>query len=332
MKILSLKEQKSIEQLFNCSQDGLVKVLSTYLKQIYTEIIATPNYIVAIGEIPIALVAHLDTVFQYGKRSIFYDKLKNVMWSPEGLGADDRAGVYAILQILKRGYRPTVIFTTDEERGAIGASLLTTDIIIPPVDIKYMIELDRQGYHDCVFYDCDNRRFEEYVQSFGFRMALGSFSDISILCPAWEIAGVNLSVGYKDEHSVSETLNIGMLFTTIGKVEKMLQDAENSEYFKYIPSTDNNWLRRYLQTWISTPNSAHSKECGCCHNWVDEITMYPTEVEGENIDICSECLNDASWCSHCGKAFLLPRFEYHYVCESCKAEALKEEKAANGES
>ena len=317
MKILTSKEQKHMEQFFNCSQDTLLKVLTSYLQQNYTEVIATPNYIVALGDIPVALIAHLDTVFAYGIRSIFYDKNKNTMWSPEGLGADDRAGVYAIMQILKRGYRPTVIFTTEEERGALGASALTADINIPPVDIKYVIELDRQGAIDCVFYDCANERFEEYVQSFGFRTALGTFSDISIICPAWEVAGVNLSVGYKNEHSVSETLNISILFNTIDKVEKMLLDAENSEYFKYIPSTEHDWIRKYLGSWLRNGNEK-IKKCGCCGGWDEEYIMYPANVYGEEMEVCSACLNEASWCSECGRAFMLPRFEFHYLCENCK--------------
>ena len=40
---------------------------------------------------------------------------KNVMISPDGLGADDRAGVFMIMNIVKAGFRPHVIFTTDEE-------------------------------------------------------------------------------------------------------------------------------------------------------------------------------------------------------------------------
>lgn len=49
------------------------------------------------------------------------------MWSPQLLGSDDRAGVYAIIQIIEAGYKPHVIFTTDEEIGAVGAQKLIED-------------------------------------------------------------------------------------------------------------------------------------------------------------------------------------------------------------
>ena len=113
----------------------------------------------------------------------------------EGLGADDRAGVFAIIQILRKKYRPYVLFTTDEEMGGYGAHIFVEAHPVAP-NIKYMIELDRAGERDCVFYECENFTFMDYVESFGFKQAIGSFTDISIIMPEWEIAGVNLSGSY----------------------------------------------------------------------------------------------------------------------------------------
>ena len=58
--------------------------------------------IIAHGTIPIALVAHMDTVFQTPPTEIFYDREAQVIWSPYGLGADDRAGIYGIYYLLKQ--------------------------------------------------------------------------------------------------------------------------------------------------------------------------------------------------------------------------------------
>ena len=109
-------------------QHRLKDLLKLYLKQWgYTNIISTREYIVAEGSIPICLVAHLDTVNENPPEEIFYDQEQRVMWSPDLLGADDRAGVYAIIRILSDGYRPHIIFTTDEEKGALGAQKLIED-------------------------------------------------------------------------------------------------------------------------------------------------------------------------------------------------------------
>ena len=78
---------------------GLWKYLiKAYYKKEDTK--ATNNYLLCKGDIPIMLVAHVDTVFQFLPTDIYYDKDKNVMWSPQGLGADDRAGIFAILAII----------------------------------------------------------------------------------------------------------------------------------------------------------------------------------------------------------------------------------------
>jgi acetylornithine deacetylase/succinyl-diaminopimelate desuccinylase-like protein len=237
MKTLNPEELRSIEQFFQLSQESLLRVMSKYLRSKYKTVYSTKEYVVAVGDIPIALVAHLDTVFSKQPANIFYDRIKNVMWSPEGLGADDRAGVYSIVQLIKRGLRPTVIFTTDEEKGALGAEKLVRDFPEAITELKYIIQLDRRGSNDCVFYDCDNALFEEYVETFDFVTAFGTFSDISVICPAWGIAGVNLSIGYVDEHSYSELLYIGNMIATINKVEKMLLDIENVvDEFEYIPA------------------------------------------------------------------------------------------------
>ena len=113
------------EYLVRSTQEELRKYVLDVLKNKYTQVVATKEYVCAVGDIPIALVAHLDTVFEKPVKDLYYDTRKNVLWSPEGLGADDRAGVYAILHILRNTpLRPSVIFTTDEELGGLGAESL----------------------------------------------------------------------------------------------------------------------------------------------------------------------------------------------------------------
>ena len=165
------------------------------------------------------------------------------MWSPEGIGADDRAGVFAIVEILKRGLRPTIILTTDEEIGGVGASKLVEDIPEAPCKLNFLIELDRRGSEDCVFYDCDNPFFEDYIEDFGFITNWGSFSDISYIAPKWGMAAVNLSIGYEHEHSKSEILNVSWMFNTIYKVCNILENVHEEDVFEYIPAK--NTFQRY---------------------------------------------------------------------------------------
>ena len=183
----------------------LTEFLAQTLREHYNNVIVTNDYILAEGSIPIALCAHMDTVAQIPLRNIFYDAEETVMWSPELLGADDRAGIFAILWIVVNGYKPTVIFTNDEEIGGLGAKALVRDYPKSPFGkIKFIIEIDRRGSKDAVYYFCDNRDFESMISSFGFKTAYGTFSDISVIAPQWGCAAVNVSAGYYNEHFVNE--------------------------------------------------------------------------------------------------------------------------------
>ena len=198
---------KVLEYLLKQDQKGAKQLVEFFLEEKYEQVVKHEKYTYAIGTIPIALVAHLDTVYNSPALKIYHDAQHDVIWSPQGLGADDRAGVFAIIQIIKAGYRPHIIFTTDEEIGGKGASILASQKC-PFPQLKYLIELDRQGSHDCVFYDVDNPEFVKYIEAFGFKEAWGTFSDISYLAPAWKTCAVNLSVGYKYEHSYAEHLHL----------------------------------------------------------------------------------------------------------------------------
>ena len=282
----------------NMTQEALRKSLVNVLKKHYTNVITTKEYVMAQGETPIALIAHLDTVFPYGKRKIYYDREAQVIWSPNGLGADDRAGVFAILLIIQHGFRPTVIFTTDEELGCLGADKLVLDYPEPPWPINYIIQLDRQGANDCVFYNCNNPEFEKYIEEFGFVSDFGSFSDISAICPTWGVAGVNLSVGYINEHTLQETLHVKFWKRTIKQVEKMLK-KEKIPTFDYIPRYPNEHkFFNYLT-------------CSGCGEMIDPYLTIPVDDEV----FCPTCSVDKiDWCKKCGAPYVLEKKEKH-VCK-----------------
>ena len=202
----------------------------------YKEVRKTNDFVIAEGDIPICLIAHCDTVFnEQSPKEWIYDYKKQVLWCPTGAGFDDRAGIAAILKIINDGFRPHIIFTTGEEFGGIGAYELIDFFPKSPFqELKFLIELDRAGKNDCVFYHCDNKTFTKKIESYGFIEDIGSFTDISIIMPAWNVAGVNLSVGYYDEHSKMERVYIKQLQSTIKKVENILKDNKYLFNYKYV--------------------------------------------------------------------------------------------------
>lgn len=235
----------------------------------------TEDYCYAMGDIPILLVAHLDTVWP-NKPTIMVNKDYSLWMGRRGLGADDRAGVYAIIKLIRWGYKPSILFTTGEEAGGIGAKSFVKDFPEPPIPIKYVIEIDRRGRGQAVYYDCANNKFEEYVSSFGFKTHQGIFSDVSFICPYWDVAGVNLSAGYYNEHTEYETLKIDDLNYTLERVKAMLDSADEAEMFSF-ESIRNNKLSLY-------------GKCQFCGNIVPYFEIIP--IEG--VSICIECLNTIS--------------------------------------
>lgn len=330
MRTLRENELKTFEQIVSLKQPALKKVMSNFLRKKYTKVTETKDYLFAEGEIPVALVAHMDTVFDKPVTDMFYDNRKNVIWSPQGLGADDRAGVYAIIQIVRSGLRPHIILTTDEEKGCLGAAELAK-LQCPFENLQYVIELDRRGTNDCVFYDCENPQFVDYVEQFGFTEAYGSFSDICEICPEWGVAGVNLSIGYQDEHSYQELLFVGPMLATIDKVKKMLQE-DDIPFFKYIPSPYAwNWKNWGKDGWDEKYGSKafgygcysypYDDEivCSKCKKTFLEEEVFPVKLlNGKTGYYCPDCLVDnVSWCKYCQEPFELAPGESANEVEIC---------------
>ena len=277
--MVNLKLFKKICQL---SQPQLFDVLTEFLKKHYDNVIIKEGgYIIAEGQLPVALVAHLDTVGQFPPRDIYHDVEQSIMWSPQLLGADDRAGVFAIVKIVNDGYRPYIILTCDEEIGCVGASKIVNDFNYqcPWRDLKAIIQLDRRGHDDAVYYDCNNQEFEKFINSYGFSTADGTFSDISAIAPAFGVAAVNLSIGYLNEHSNIETLNTMWMEDTIIKVKKIISDIDSYKKFKYVGG------RNPLLS-LMFPNE---NTCAICNK---PLTKNNKIMPIDRIPICKKCFKE----------------------------------------
>ncbi len=222
---------KKLEHLLKLTQEELKFEIYNYLQQKKMNPIYEDGFVYAEGDIPILLVAHMDTVFAVPPKRLIYNNKEDKIFNPDGgLGGDDRCGVYAIMRLLEE-YRPHVLFTEDEEIGCIGAKKAVDKL--PKPKVKYIIELDRRGSNDCVFYECGNDDFMDYVELFGFETNYGTCSDISVLGSVWDIAAVNLSSGYYHEHTKKEYVVFNELLNNIKRVASMLKAHKKAPYFDY---------------------------------------------------------------------------------------------------
>lgn len=327
MDKLTKNEYKLLHRLISFNQQEVKKFMLAYLRKHYSKVVERDGFILAEGISPICVIAHLDTVFdyQFTSKNLYYDKEQGVLWCPTGAGFDDRAGIFSIIKLIQRGHLPHLILCCDEEVGGRGASAVVKSYPhnLPFKECKYFVELDRAGFNDMVFYDCENSEFTKYIEQFGFVERMGSFTDISILCPHFKIAGVNLSIGYEYEHSTNEMLFLTPLFDTIYAVENMILSSSKEEVpkFEYIPG---GWTKYVGERFgVSLPITGYKCEkCGEEEFFEDE--MFPVlALDGTTKLFCPNCVAEhVAWCKICHGAYekISPEEGYSGVCDLCKEE------------
>lgn len=187
----------------------------------------------------ILLNAHLDTVEEISPtREIL--KENNIWKSSEGiLGADDRAGINVILAIAKsltkKDFNGTVkyIFTVEEEIGLVGACEVHESFLW---DINMAFVIDRRGNGDIVTSNYLRQQF--CTQRFGnvveriameagmshWQVTTGGSSD-TVVWASNEIQSINLSAGYKFEHTDNEQLDVEANYGTYELVLELLASS-----------------------------------------------------------------------------------------------------------
>ena len=200
------------------------------------------------------LVAHIDTVDDSvtTENSLILKDIKQDgkgVYSNSGtgvLGADDRAGVFAILKILQDRKRknlplPPVLFTNYEEFGGIGVSRFCASQHLDRKDIHLMVEIDREGRNQFVVYSDNDQEVLDYATSFGYTEHTGIYSDIKDLSDEFDIPSINVSAGYFNQHTGAETLNMNYLWESINKVKDML-DNPIDKCYNVRPDWGGKWL------------------------------------------------------------------------------------------
>jgi len=231
---------KPLEYFLKPTQKQLFRIL---LKMYQGRTVSSKGkFLLVKGEAPVLLVAHLDTVHKEPVQTICTSQKGKILMSPQGIGGDDRCGVYALVNAHDASEKkPWLLFTCDEEIGCIGAKAFAEEyekgqLPTELSDIKLIIEIDRRGSKDAVYYDCGNEDFEDYISSKGFKTEIGSFSDISIIAPVMGVVAVNLSSGYYNAHTLHEYINVDHLETVIRKTADIVAEAaeDTMPRFEYI--------------------------------------------------------------------------------------------------
>ena len=134
------------------------------------------------------------------------------------LGADDRAGCYIVKELLTRNHTGYHYLIFDwEEVGGIGSSnYARTDTALTDVKrISCFIGLDRLGLAEMALYGYESPTFMNAMEIEHWNFEYGSFTDASNLAGDLNRCCVNMSVGYNNEHTRHEILNLSHLSVTL---------------------------------------------------------------------------------------------------------------------
>ena len=283
------------------------------------------------------LVAHLDTVHKLLPKNIWFSEDNTRIKADEGIGGDDRCGVYAILHILNRLEKdkiPSVLFTTDEEIGGIGVGVFCKKFKNKKLGVNAFIEIDRANAIDVVCYSDDNYELVEKFEEMGYKYNYGSYTDIVDLMETFDISGVNLSSGYYNAHTLNEYVDLKDLMWTIENVITFIKNPNNyAKPYKYVEFRytksryGGGWDTLSNGTWNYNNSYSYQKYgrdfyddyeycliCGKKHNMADMLYT-------EDGYICEECFAQYSdcyiECEDCGSLILKDSLNRNVWCGVC---------------
>lgn len=306
-----------ITDLLIMSESELREHIVEVLRHCEVPFIITPEYIVTDlpGVLPL-ICTHTDTVMNGNPRHIYDMNITGdiiSLWSFSAasiLGADDRAGVYISLEMIKRGTSTPFNygFFCKEEVGAVGSSEFCKDIDLD--QYSCIIGLDRasrKGVQNIATYSYDNDELIEIFVELGYQEQYGSFSDCSNISSYCDLACVNLSVGYYSEHTKMETLGVSLMEQTL---QVMLNVVIPNKVFVAKPTVTK--YGKSWPAWMYEDEEFESYHGNYRRRSSDNILdaevseIYPDD--GLAIKIC---------CDFCSE--FAPLYEIHgsMVCESC---------------
>lgn len=185
------------------------------------------NYYVEIGNSTNMFTSHLDNKCEEVEEVNIVFKGNNII-KTDGftiLGADDKAGVSIMIDMIDNDIPGIYYFFVGEENGRKGSKNLKNHLTTKKdkifTNIKNVISFDRQGYDDIVTYQlnekCCSDEFAEKISNklnqfdFNYKPTKdGSYSDSHSFIGIFDEC-TNISVGYFNEHFTNEYQDIEFL-------------------------------------------------------------------------------------------------------------------------
>lgn len=222
------------------------------------------------------VVAHLDQVqnshsrdfqaLEAGDIIIGYSQKSRAQ---QGLGADDKNGVWIALQCLLLFDNIKIALFVSEEVGCIGSKGADMSFF---TDARFVLQCDRRGAHDLItnagWTDLCSPDFVHAIQPelFGYEEEEGMLTDVLTLKEnGLSVSCVNISCGYYEPHTDCEFTNIPDLLNCLSFVKHIIETCTDvypheyaycSSYYDYdrYEALCDNWGEEQPQETYDTEN------------------------------------------------------------------------------
>lgn len=200
------------------------------------------------------LAAHMDQVQSFHSKDFEVVQIGDdvIGWSrkshsQQGLGADDKNGLFICLECLKKYDNIKVAFFSGEEVGCVGSSKVNLDFF---KDCRFIIEPDRKGFSDLITSmavgDVCSKEFIDAIgyKEFGYKEEVGSITDVGELVERGVgISCLNLSCGYYDAHTDHEMCVLSELENCLNFVQHIVETC--TDVYSYEYDEWGGWYGRY---------------------------------------------------------------------------------------
>lgn len=165
------------------------------------------------------IVAHMDQVQMEHSADFECMRDRDCVWgyshadrSQQGLGADDKVGIYIALACLRDYPEMKCAFFVQEELGAVGSSQCDIEFF---ADCRWIAECDRRGNSDFAtniggFRMCSREFVEDArIADYGYSESRGALTDVMALTDrSVGVSCCNISCGYYEPHTDHEFVSL----------------------------------------------------------------------------------------------------------------------------
>ena len=239
-----------------------------------------------IGESDILFCSHLDTVGPATSVPVSHVVDGDII-KTDGktiLGADDKAGVVIMLQMIEKNIPGTYYFFYGEEKGCKGSSQVSQKIQDSKNDklkgIRKVIAFDRMGYDSIITHQMEQRccsdefgdALANELNKNGFNYSLdttGMYSDSAEFADIFSEC-TNISVGYFNQHRIDEYQNIDFL--------KKLADTCCKINWAALPAVRDPKRIEYVDSYYYGKKKKRVEDIKDEDN-IDDYNFHPFEIE-----------------------------------------------------